>query len=170
MRAKNAMLDRCVQIVSAAPIPQPFSLEALRHNVAAQRGRPLTFHSLPQPTAPEFPSGMWLGTGTADHVFYDGQTTDLHIRHIIFHELGHIFFDHNAAGLADNDLLYGAADMLDPTLIRRLLGRIRYSTVEEQEAELVATLMDEAVESLSRGSRSGKLPRLALSLGYQGER
>lgn len=170
MRTKAQVRRRCERLVANLYLPEPFELEVLRENLAEQQGRPLTFHPLPRPTAPGLPSGMWLATNHADHIFYDSQTSPLHQRHIIFHEIGHILLNHNAEGLVDNALFYESTGTLSPTLVRRMLGRIHYSTQEEQEAELTATLLLEAIEETSNESRAGFLVQFGHTLGYPGYR
>ncbi len=65
---------RCEQKIRELHLPQPFDMDKLRQILAAERGKSLTFHPLPQPTSPGLPSGMWLATERGDHVFYDAQT------------------------------------------------------------------------------------------------
>ncbi|GAA3741686.1 hypothetical protein GCM10022225_26470 [Plantactinospora mayteni] len=171
MRNKVHLRRRCERIIERIPLPQPFDVDALRLALAKHRARPLNFHALPQPTTPGLPSGMWLATDQEDHIFYDGQTSPLHQRHIIFHEIGHILFDHNDRILLDNAVLHSSANSLDPDIVKRFSSRTCYSTREEQEAEMTATLLLEKVGSHSTSSPSnGVLANLERALGYRGRR
>lgn len=39
-------------------------------------------------------TGVWLATTEADYVFYESQTPPIHQRHILLHELGHLWLGH----------------------------------------------------------------------------
>jgi hypothetical protein len=135
-------------------IPSPFDLDAFCDEVAARRGRPLQLHPVPGLSA-EAPCGMWVGTDRADHVFYDPGTSPLHAEHIVLHELAHILSGHSGA---DAGLAHLFPD-LDPATVRRALGRVGYTTAQEREAEMIASLIR------GRPPRA-KLGRLAGALGY----
>lgn len=135
-------------------IPSPFDLDAFCDEVAARRGRPLQRHPVPGLSA-EAPCGMWVGTDRADHVFYDPGTSPLHAEHIVLHELAHILSGHSGA---DAGLAHLFPD-LDPATVRRALGRVGYTTAQEREAEMIASLIR------GRPPRA-KLGRLAGALGY----
>jgi hypothetical protein len=74
-------------------------------------------------------------------VFYEQRTTALHQRHIVLHELGHIISDHDAPPAMSDATSRVLLPHLDPAMVRRMLGRTYYSAVEEQEAELVGSLI-----------------------------
>ena len=168
MRRLARLRRRCQSVVDGISIPRPFDLERFRGDLAEHRGRPLTLVPLESPTVPGFPSGMWLATSTDDYVFYDARTSGLHQRHIILHEVGHMLFGHDDRQLADNAVLHNAFDAIHPDAIRRLLGRIHYSNVEEQEAEMVATLLLEAIDDVPPRSRfTGALAELERMFGYR---
>ena len=122
-------------------VPRPFSIEALRAQVAASRGRELHLHPLPYPGAADLPCGLWVSTAAADHVFHARGASALHQQNIILHEIGHMLCDHTLAH--DDSGLTALLGDLDPAVVRRVLLRTRYSTPEEQEAEMVAALIRE---------------------------
>lgn len=117
-------------------IPSPFDLDAFCAEVAARRGRPLVRHAVPGLSA-EAPCGLWVGTDRADHVFFDPGTSPLHAEHIVLHELAHILSGHSGgdAGIAR------LFPDLDPAAVRRVLGRVSYTTAQEREAEMIASLI-----------------------------
>ncbi|GIM95392.1 hypothetical protein [Paractinoplanes toevensis] len=127
---------RSEQRLRGIRVPAPFDLDAFCGEVAARRGRPLIRRPIPGLSA-EAPCGMWIATDAADHVFYDPGTSPLHAEHIVLHELAHILSGH--AG-ADGTLARLFPD-LDPATVRRVLGRVSYTTAQEREAEMMASLI-----------------------------
>ncbi|MBF6341501.1 hypothetical protein IU450_37315 [Nocardia abscessus] len=86
-----------------------------------------------------------------DVIAYAAGTTDFHIDQIIAHETGHMVLDHNA-GSAGSAGVQRLLPSIDPTLIRRVLGRSEFADHQEDEAELFADLLLSGV-SRSRSSR-----------------
>ncbi|WP_158891138.1 hypothetical protein [Amycolatopsis anabasis] len=133
---------RCADAVRDLVFPQPFSAKKLCASVARQRGRPLYLHQFSADwVGGENLCGVWIGTDVADHIFFEQQTSPFHQEHIILHELGHMIFEH-----AMPELL----DQFDPTVfddganlahVQNALLRASYTTQQEQEAELVASLI-----------------------------
>jgi hypothetical protein len=117
-------------------IPNPFDLDAFCDEVAARRGRPLIRRPVPGLSA-EAPCGLWIGTASADHVFYDPGTSPLHAEHIVLHELAHILSGHSGADGAMARLFPD----LDPATVSRVLGRVSYTNAQEREAEMMASLI-----------------------------
>jgi hypothetical protein len=85
--------------------------------------------------------GIWVSDETADYVFYQKETSPLHRLHIILHELSHIMCGHRPIPLGDACIEATLFPDLRPELIRRFLPRTAYSTDEEREAEVLATLL-----------------------------
>ncbi|MEV0050400.1 hypothetical protein AB0H34_07890 [Saccharopolyspora shandongensis] len=85
--------------------------------------------------------GLWLATADIDLVFYEQATTLPHQEHIILHELCHLLCDHYAAPMPIADFAQALLPGLDPEMVRRELRRTSYTEVEEQEAELLASLI-----------------------------
>lgn len=99
-----------------------------------------------------------MGTASVDYVFYEAQTTPLHREHIVLHELGHILFGHHSLEGEETD---GAAPVV--------LGRTNYTTRQEQEAEMLASMI--RIRTANSGPRSasserGTLARLESAMGY----
>ncbi len=87
------------------------------------------------------PCGVWLALSDADYIFYEDGTTRLHREHIVLHELGHVLSDHVPTDLLDEEVITALMPDLDLRMVQRVLGRTSYSAVEEQEAEMLASLV-----------------------------
>ncbi len=94
---------------------------------------------------------------TADLLFYEEGTSVHHQRHILTHELCHVFFDHPGSLAVDAH----TAHMLgvNPTLVMRMSGRTSYSTADEREAEMMASIIRQ------RAYRERELPSLTPDKG-----
>lgn len=135
---------RCEARLLDLALPEPFDLDRFCSLLAERRGRPLHV----RPVAAGFgPHGFWAATATADYVFYEQETSPLHRLHIIFHEFAHIICAHHPPSLED---VFFPADLfasLHPETIRLLFQRTAYSTEEEREAEILATMLLERVRN-----------------------
>ncbi|MGH3512086.1 MAG: hypothetical protein ACRDRB_07395 [Pseudonocardiaceae bacterium] len=108
-------------------------------------------------------------TESRDYVFYDSQTSLPHQEHIILHEIGHMLCDHDQ-GERDPQL-HWHIDVTDQNLVRRVLPRIRYTDRQEQEAELVASIILAAIGRLPAPSPfTGVLARMESALGFHRKR
>ncbi|QES47230.1 hypothetical protein DEJ50_04665 [Streptomyces venezuelae] len=125
-------------------VPHPFRVEDLSAAVAAERGRPLSLLPMPDglPTNTGI-CGMWVSMGARDLVYYTPVTSRTHQTHIILHELAHILLDHREPSVPQPEMLAQLFPDLDPAMATRLLGRGRTKagTRQEQEAELLASVM-----------------------------
>jgi hypothetical protein len=135
---------RLRKLLRGLDIPVPFDVTTFVGRIAAQRGRPLHLRPIAGLTGV---CGLWIATDAADIVFYEQDTTPSHQEHIVLHELSHVLCDHypvsmNLAAQAEELL-----PSLDPALVRRVLGRAGYSTDEEREAEMLATLIRQRVHT-----------------------
>lgn len=140
---------RCRSLVRELVIPTPFSAQAFSASLARQRGRRLYVHPLPHGWAGEgTPCGIWLATDVADHVFFEEQTSRFHQEHIILHELGHMICGHTIPAVTDELDEAPRTGPLDQGLVRNALMRTSYDTDQEQEAELLATVLLERVARL----------------------
>ncbi|MEU6671242.1 regulator component [Streptomyces sp. NPDC046727] len=156
-----ALQRRCSAILRDLGVEPSLSLDALCKRVEELRGRPLVLRELPEQAADTGACGLWLGTDNADYVFYEPRTAPLHQEHIILHEIGHVLCDHHRSFTGDDqptDLLHD----MQPHLVRRLMARTSYTTTEEQEAEMIASLIQSAGKT---GRVAGPLGRLGAFLG-----
>jgi len=127
---------RCEAKLQGLDLPVPFDLHAFCQALEIRRGRQIRLCPVNTRTGP---CGLWVATTRIDYLFYEQATTRLHQDHIRLHELGHLVFNHHSGEVLDEEL----AGMLglDVELIRRMLARTTYSTDEELEAEVFATLV-----------------------------
>ena len=137
MTVDRALWRRCRRIVDDLTIPVPFEPARLVESLAAQRGRRVELVPMPGGASQ---CGALVATDDADYLFYATSTTRLHQEHILLHEVGHLLCGH----LGDRSLT-ALPDLLLPNLsadlVRRVLGRSDYSARQEQEAELVASMI-----------------------------
>ena len=133
---------RCERRLQNIPIPRPFNLDTFCAVIATHRGRPLILQPTPGLSAGA-PCGLWISVPTADYVFYDPGTSRLHAEHIVLHELGHMLSEHaTGVGLdVSGGALARLVPDLDPRTVDTILGRVRYTTAQEQEAEMLASLI-----------------------------
>lgn len=157
---------RCRRDLRALGIEPPLQVDLFCQRLGERRGRPirLVSYSLPVPG----PFGLWLATQSTDYILYQAKTTRVHQDHIILHEIGHILAEHRSD---DDDDEYWQQMMPDLSreTIRRALGRTHYDSEQEQEAELVATIIMEWASVLdygtSRRSAEPAVRRLQDALG-----
>ncbi|MER5963208.1 hypothetical protein [Streptomyces sp. NPDC002057] len=161
---------RCRKIAERVRLPQPFSIPSFREHVAEQRGRPLHLHPLPLDASTAGACGLWLATATDDHIFYEQHTSALHQEHIVLHEFGHMLFEHDprSEGPDDDDTLRRTfLPDLDPRMVGRILGRTNYSTRQEREAELLASMLRTGADQPPRHRRQGPLASLSAAIGVE---
>jgi hypothetical protein len=120
------------------PTPVPFDVRELCRQVAARRGRPMRLVPL---SGLGDVCGLWIATDTTDLIFHESGTTPPHQEHIILHELAHVLCDHYPVSLSAAERARVLFPNLDPEVVRRVLGRAGYSSEEEREAELLASLI-----------------------------
>ena len=136
--SRRQLQRRCAALLREVSLPVPFDIGALTEQLAARRGRPIRLIPMGGLTGV---CGLWIATDTVDLVFYESETTPPHREHIILHELAHVLCHHSPA---PQSLAAQAQQLLpdvDPGLVHRILGRTGYSTVEEREAETLASLI-----------------------------
>jgi hypothetical protein len=137
LTAMESLRHRCERRLEGIRIPQPFDLDVFCREVEARRGRPLLRRGIPGLRSGA-PCGLWIGTEQADHVFYDPGTSPLHAEHIVLHELAHILSGHT---LDTGGSLARLFPDLEPGTVARVLGRVSYTTAQEREAEMMASLI-----------------------------
>jgi hypothetical protein len=159
----SALTARCQARLADLEIPTPFDVSAFCAGIGRRRGRPLTLlgHALPA----DGPRGFCISTRNADYIVYEQATSPLHQEHIILHEASHLLCGHSGADGPAAEHARRLFPSLDPTLVGQVLGRTSYSTEEEQEAELLASMILRAVQRRvpHRPARDG-LGRLEASM------
>lgn len=152
----RSIRKRCESALRHIEVPAPFVIEEFCQEISRRGHRPL--HLLPKLTRLG-PCGVWLALPEGDYIFYESDTSQLHREHIILHELGHLLCHHRPTEVIDGKVLTQLLPSLDPTVVRRVLGRTTYTAVEEQEAEVVASVVRERVE--------GTKPRAVVAAGHR---
>jgi hypothetical protein len=162
--------QRCEARLKTLPIPDPFDLDDFCAALSEQRGRPILLEATPEIDSPAelgSPTGLWMAGSSLDVIFFDAATSPLHQEQIILHELSHLLCGHRAHIIAEP----GFTELLLPHMSHEILlgarGRtITYSDAEEQEAELLASLISEqanrrrVVAAPSPASAAGTIARL----------
>jgi hypothetical protein len=136
---KGYVKDRYARTLREIGVPAPFDLDEFRGRLERHRGRSIYLVAIL--SMPEAFSGLWLGTRDGDYVFYPQGVTPLHRAHIVLHEFSHMLLGHGAAA-KDRRCI---AELLTPELSSRIvqiaLGRNGYTTAEERDAEVMASLL-----------------------------
>lgn len=156
---------RCRSIVNQIELPQPFSIDALCQNIADRRDRGLYLHPLLPEASLVGVCGLWLATTSDDHIFYEQQTSRLHQEHIVLHELGHMLFNHYATSEEQADAVGLLLPDLNPRVVRRFLHRTNYTTRQEQEAEMLASVMRTTADRPCQEQPRGVTGKLGSALG-----
>jgi len=149
-----AVRRRCAGLVRdlarTTGIPVPFELSGFLARWSVRRaGRPVELLPLDVDQLPAGVCGLWIELSDRDVVGFPADASRTHRDHIVLHEVGHMLAGHGgglgAAGPA------ALLPDLDPTMVRAVLGRSVYSDLQEQEAELIASMILE--RSLGAGPR-----------------
>jgi hypothetical protein len=130
---------RCRRIVDGLDLPNPFDAAAFVGTLAHERGRPIELLAAALP--PHTPCGLLITTARADYIMYAADTTLLHQQHILLHEAAHLICGHDKSTPAESAAAQVLLPHLPASLIERVLGRTTYTEPQEQEAELVASLI-----------------------------
>jgi len=129
---------RHAAIIADLDIPRPFDLRRFLAQVERRRNRRIFLH--PFTSGPGIPTGLWLGTSTADHIFHEAGSTPWHRTQITLHEVAHMLLGHGGKESMDRLERLLAPDV-SPALARLVMGRTKYTTAEEREAETLASLI-----------------------------
>jgi hypothetical protein len=137
-------------------------------SLAVHRSRPILLRPIAGWTGP---CGLWIAAGSADIIFYEQETSSLHQDHIILHEASHLLCDHVSAELPVSALPLLLFPDLRPEAVWQVLQRATYGAHQEQEAELLASLIRERlvpelppVGPVHDARTAGVLGRLGTSL------
>ncbi|WP_225978671.1 ImmA/IrrE family metallo-endopeptidase [Gandjariella thermophila] len=141
-------------------------MEALVAELAERRGRPIELRVLPAGAAGSA-CGLWIGTATRDEIFVEENTSSFHREHIVLHEIGHMLCEHEAGHSDEHGTIRQLLPDLSPALISRILGRTNYTSEQEQEAELVASLIRTAAAALAPPPSAGVRGELEIALGIR---
>jgi hypothetical protein len=165
----------CVRKIEGIPVPRPFDLELFTKSVSAHRGgRPIKIFPVSGLARDGVPYGLWAGLDNEDLIIIEQATSPLHRDVIALHELGHMLCGHDPAVFLDPELLQQAFPDLKQAAFTHLFAtRQDYSSEQEREAEMVASLlMERAGLGQTRPGGANSISRLgeALSHPLRGER
>jgi len=150
MMSLRSIRRQCESALEGVPVPNPFDINDFCRVISVRRQRAL--HLVPKQTRLG-PCGVWLSLPDVDYVFYEPETSQLHREHIILHELGHLLCEHQPTEVIDEEVIAKLFPHLNPTVVHRVLGRTNYTAIEEQEAEMLASLVRRRVEHELRATR-----------------
>lgn len=91
--------------------------------------------------------GAWMEAEDIDYIFYYGDAIPLHKAHIQLHELAHMLCGHETIRVTNEAL---ASILMDEFSAANLLLRSTKSNQEEQEAELLTSLIQEQLHRHAR--------------------
>lgn len=91
--------------------------------------------------------GAWMEEEDTDYIFYDVDAIPLHKAHIQLHELAHMLCGHATIKVTKETL---AQILMDKFSAAELLLRSTKSNQEEQEAELLTSLIQEQLHRYAR--------------------
>ncbi len=137
---RRTLRKRCEALVRELVLPVPFDARAFCQMLESRRGRPILLRPMDMGRGRKA-RGLWLATDWADFILYEQATTPLHQQHIIFHELAHILCDHQPVQVVQEGMSTALFPDLDMERIQVVMRRSAYLVQEEQEAEMVATLL-----------------------------
>ncbi|MGW1976491.1 ImmA/IrrE family metallo-endopeptidase [Streptomyces sp. NPDC001889] len=156
----------CRTYVRSLDLPAVASIRDLVPEIEKRSGRAVQL--LPAELGSTAPCGMYVATEDTNYVFYDPRTSLAHQDHIIAHELAHILRDHRGGAELPQGSTGGLITLMDPDVVRMVLGRTDYAENDEVEAELVGSYLQAHVHSARprkmRKSREMDVDRIARTL------
>ncbi|MEV6626325.1 hypothetical protein AB0M83_37510 [Amycolatopsis sp. NPDC051106] len=161
-RGRRQLRHRFSAVLRDLDLPASFDVPALCAALGERRGRPIRL--LPLPGLSEV-CGLWIATDTTDLIAYERHTSAPHQDHIVLHEIGHMLCDHYPASLTPAEQMRLLLPSLDPAMVRRVLGRAGYTSVEEREAEFFASMLGQHTGLAQRGDSVADRLRSALEDG-----
>jgi len=141
---QRALRERTEAVLRDLAPERTCTVEQFLERLATSRGRPI--HIVPMVLPKPGPCGIWVATDEVDVVVHETDTSRPHQEHIILHELAHMICAHRDTGDVDVTPLFPD---LDPAYVRGMLMRSAYSSDQEQEAEIMATML---LDRLNRGA------------------
>ncbi|GAA1890791.1 hypothetical protein [Streptantibioticus ferralitis] len=144
--SRRALLKECEKLLADLPLPVPFSVEALVHNMERALGRQIRLASLDERDAELGAAcGLRVKGPDATFVLYRRRASRNQTEHVILHELAHEWLDHGTT-LTRAEIERYVPDHIRQGVLRRfptalVQGRVNYDSPEEQQAELSASLI-----------------------------
>src|SRR3954469_13332158 len=159
---------RCEQLARGIRVCDPFDIQIFIDQISADRGRPM--YLMPFELPPGAPCGLCVSTDAADYVVVTSAATGAQRDHIVLHEVAHLLLEHRLHVIDEADGSRQLFRHLDPSVIRAMFARTNYTTVEEQEAETLASLLGQRAglwrPPISRGESDPLVEQLGRSLEH----
>lgn len=137
----KSLLNYCRKVVRQLELPAPYDVNRVCDLIEKRRGRPLSVLPMAIPVYEGSPSGLWVETDECNYILYQENTTRAHQQHIVAHEMGHLLLKHQSLPSNQEEVARLLMPNLDPALVRTVLARTSYAELEEQQAEVVASLL-----------------------------
>lgn len=140
--AKGRRLKRsCEARIADLGLPSPLQVSQLKRRLEAERGREIWV--LPdQGQLPPEVTGLWLGAAARDYVVYGQSLHGFRLENTLLHEFAHMICGHGSADVTKQDWLRERApNLLAVGEVQHLCMRTDYGTPDEQEAEMMASLI-----------------------------
>lgn len=163
---------RCKSALAELGLPERgVDIHTLREHLETQRGRRI---ELVPVAGARSAHGIWLSKQKVELVQYERYTSPWHQCYIVCHEFGHMILGHDAgAAMSAEDRAALLPDVpVDPFWdVDVILRREVYGSVQEQEAEYLATMLMQRIDRAATlpqaptGSSGAALARLVQSLG-----
>lgn len=96
---------------------------------------------------PASPHGLWVSTEANDYIFVEERLVPVHQQQVILHEIGHVLCDHEASPVMSAEASQLLLPSLDPSLVRRVMGREHAQSEAEIEAEMVGSLIGQRIST-----------------------
>ncbi len=158
---EDEIYAKCEVIMEQLDIPRPFTVEAFLAAIEMSTGRPIRLETF------EFRSrgrlGLLLRLDTEDLILIDSRARDTRRLQVLCHEAAHIILDHQAL----TDVLDEGQDLNIPDgllhqwnleRLQEIWHRWTYSAREDKEAEVLADLILERIETTSRPATHSQDP------------
>jgi hypothetical protein len=133
---------RCERLLTELGLSRQFTLEELLGAISKSRGRPLqvVYHAFG--AGENVPCGVWASFRDGhDVVVVEERTSRAHQEHICLHELAHILCGHTGAKVLAAAYLAKLLPDLAPEKVAEVLARTGYDSVQERDAEAMATVL-----------------------------
>ncbi|MGY4936201.1 hypothetical protein ACWD7T_34990 [Streptomyces sp. 900116325] len=156
----------CLDFVQDLKLPAVENVRELKPYVETHIGQPIRL--VKAEIGESLPCGMWIATSTVSYVFYDPETSQAHQDHIIGHEFAHMLKGHRGSTTLPTPDAGGLLSLLDPALVRAVLGRTDYEEHDEKEAEMVGSFLKLHANSYRPPTTSPEADRITRTLLRRG--
>jgi hypothetical protein len=154
--------QNCRDFVRGLQLPAAANVRELRPFMEKHIGQPIRLQ--PAEVGESVPCGMWISTSTVSYIFFDPETSPAHQDHIIGHEFAHMLKGHRGSTTLPRPAAGGLLGLLDPALVKSVLGRTDYTEHDEQEAEMVGSFLKAHTNSYRPPARSEQADRITRTL------